>query len=128
MIRTPVREGKQAIFASDEHWDLIIQSMQEVVHGERGTARLTGAGSEYQFAGKTGTAQVINIGQDEEYDEEEIPEEFRDHALFVAFAPVEAPEVALAIIIENGGSGSRSAAPIARELLDHYFSRKKRRG
>ena len=128
VIRAPVHEGRQAVYAGIEEWDVIIHSMQEVVHGKRGTARGSGAGTEYQFAGKTGTAQVISIGQDEEYDEDEIPEEFQDHALFIAFAPVEAPEIALAVIVENGGSGSRTAAPIARELLDHYFRRQNRIG
>ena len=126
VIRASAHEGRQVISASPEDWDVIIHSMQEVVHGERGTARSSGAGTEYQFAGKTGTAQVITIGQDEEYDEDEIPEELRDHALFIAFAPVESPEIALAVIVENGGGGSRTAAPLARELLDHYFSRQKR--
>ena len=128
VIRAPAHEGRQAVYAGIEEWDVIIHSMQEVVHGKRGTARGSGAGTEYQFAGKTGTAQVISIGQDEEYDEDEIPEEFQDHALFIAFAPVEAPEIALAVIVENGGSGSRTAAPIARELLDHYFRRQNRIG
>ena len=128
VIRAPAHEGRQAVYAGIEEWDVIIHSMQEVVHGNRGTARGSGAGTEYQFAGKTGTAQVIAIGQDEEYDEDEIPEEFQDHALFIAFAPVEAPEIALAVIVENGGSGSRTAAPIARELLDHYFRRQNRIG
>ena len=126
VIRASAHEGKQLISADPEDWDVIIHSMQEVVHGERGTARSSGAGTEYRFAGKTGTAQVIKVGQDEEYDEEEIPEEFRDHALFIAFAPVEAPEIALAVIVENGGSGSTTAAPLARELLDHYFRRQNR--
>ncbi len=71
--------------------------------------------------GKTGTAQVISIAQDEEYEEDEIPEILRDHALFIAFAPLESPSIAVAIIVENGGSGSSSAAPIARKLLDHYL-------
>ncbi len=121
MIRTTVREDRQLVSAGDEHWDTIIESMREVVHGNRGTARATGAGSEYEFAGKTGTAQVITIAQDEEYKEEEVPEEFRDHALFIAFAPIERPEIAVAIIVENGGSGSSTAAPIARALFDHYL-------
>ena len=128
VIRATARQGKQVVSADPEDWDVIIHSMQEVVHGGRGTARGSGAGTEYQFAGKTGTAQVITIGQDEEYNEDEIPEELRDHALFIAFAPVETPEIALAVIVENGGGGSRTAAPIARELLDHYFSRQKRFG
>ena len=126
VIRASTHEGKQVITANPEHWDLIIHSMQETVHGNRGTARSSGSGTEYRFAGKTGTAQVINIKQGETYDEDEIPEEFRDHALFIAFAPVEAPEIALAVLVENGGGGSRTAAPLGRELLDHYFRRKKR--
>ena len=128
VIKAPARAGKMVMFADAESWDLIIHSMEEVLHGERGTARASGKGAEYHFAGKTGTAQVISIGQDEEYDEDEIPEEFRDHALFIAFAPAETPEIAMAVIVENGGGGSRTAAPIARELLDHYFHRKKRTG
>ncbi len=128
VIRASAHEGKQVISVGVEDWDVIIHSMQEVVHGKMGTARSSGAGTEYQFAGKTGTAQVITIGQDEEYNEDEIPEEFRDHALFIAFAPVEEPEIALAVIVENGGGGSKTAAPIARELLDHYFRRHERFG
>ena len=126
VIRDPVRQGRQVVSAPEEYWDRIIHSMQEVVHGKRGTARGSGAGAEYRFAGKTGTAQVISIAQNEEYDESEIPEEFQDHALFIAFAPVDAPEIALAVIVENGGGGSSTAAPIARELLDHYFHRESR--
>ena len=126
VIRTPPRQSNQpAISAPPEHWEIVIQAMTEVVHGARGTARRAGAGADYRFAGKTGTAQVIAIAQDEEYNEEEVPEEYRDHALFIAFAPVEAPEIALAIIVENGGSGSRTAAPIARALLDHYFGKRR---
>ena len=128
VIKAPAQADKTIMSADIEDWDLIIHSMEEVLHGERGTARGSGAGSEYHMAGKTGTAQVITIGQDEEYNEEEIPEELRDHALFIAFAPAEAPEIAMAVIVENGGGGSRTAAPIARELLDHYFHRKKRAG
>ena len=128
VIKAPAQADKTIMSADVEDWDLIIHSMEEVLHGKRGTARGSGAGSEYHMAGKTGTAQVIAIGQDEEYNEDEIPEEFRDHALFIAFAPVEAPEIAMAVIVENGGGGSRTAAPIARELLDHYFYRKKAAG
>ena len=126
VITVTARQARQVVSANAEFWQRIVHSMEEVVHGERGTARASGAGAEYRFAGKTGTAQVIGMAQDEEYNEEEIPEEFQDHALFIAFAPVETPEIALAVIVENGGGGSRTAAPIARELLDHYFHKKKR--
>ncbi len=104
-----------------KHWDTIIESMRNVVHHPQGTAKRSGLNSEYEFAGKTGTAQVISIAQDAEYDKDELAEEFHDHAWFIAFAPVENPVIAIAILVENGGSGSSSAAPIARELFDHYL-------
>lgn len=113
---------KNEISISDKHhWDVVIQAMVDVVHNVRGTARRSGLEAAYQFAGKTGTAQVVGIAQDEEYDKEEIAEEFHDHAWFIAFAPAEAPRIAVAILVENGGSGSSSAAPIARQLFDHYL-------
>ncbi len=104
-----------------EHWDFVIHAMQDVVHGPRGTARRSGANAAYRFAGKTGTSQLFGIGQDEKYDKDNVPEHLRDHALFIAFAPVEAPKIALVVVVENGGSGSSTAAPIARQLLDHYL-------
>ena len=87
-----------------------------------GTARRVGQGASYRFAGKTGTAQLFTIAQDEEADNEETPKHLRDHALFIAFAPVENPEIAVAIVVENGGSGSGAAAPIARRILDYYLT------
>ena len=102
-------------------WDHITEAMTDVVHGAYGTARKSGIGAKYKFAGKTGTAQIIGIAQNEEYKKEDIAEEFHDHALFIAFAPVESPRIAVAIIVENGGSGSGAAAPIARILFDHYL-------
>jgi len=86
-----------------------------------GTAAFAGAGAKYVFAGKTGTSQVIGIKQDQEYEEENIAERFRDHALFIAFAPAYKPTIALAVVVENGGHGSTTAAPIARQVLDYYL-------
>lgn len=123
VIKTSARAAGPRVSADDEHWALVIDAMREVTHGSRGTARGSGAGAAYEFAGKTGTAQVIAIAQDEEYDEDEVPEELRDHALFVAFAPVAAPRIALVVIVENGGSGSATAAPVARALFDHYLAK-----
>lgn len=73
------------------------------------------------MAGKTGTAQVIGIKQDEEYDEKNIAERNKDHGLFIAFAPVNEPKIAIAVIVENGGGGSTAAAPVARKILDAYL-------
>ncbi len=109
-------------------WDLIIGSMENVVHrgnqgyGENGTAwAYIGRGIKYRMAGKSGTAQVVGIAQGEEYDEDILDERLRKHAWFVAFAPVDDPVIAMAVLLENGGGGSQFAAPIAREVLDYYL-------
>jgi len=86
-----------------------------------GTAAMAGAGTPYQFAGKTGTAQVIGMKQGEKYVESRVLEKFRDHALFIAFAPADAPKLALAVLVENGGHGGSAAAPIARQVMDYYL-------
>ena len=103
------------------YWDTVLGAMNDVMQGPRGTARAVGTGAPYTMAGKSGTAQVFSIAQEEEYDEEEIAERLRDHALFISFAPVEDPQIAVAVIIENGSSGSRVAAPIARAIMDQYL-------
>ena len=107
--------------SDDFYWDTIISAMHDVMQGPKGTARAIGVGAPYEMAGKSGTSQVVSIGQDEEYDEEEIDERLRDHALFVSFAPLENPRIAVAVVVENGSSGSRVAAPIARAIMDEYL-------
>ena len=106
---------------NESYWDDIINSMNKVMQGVRGTARAVGSGAPYRMAGKSGTAQVFSIGQDEEYDEEEVEERLKDHALFIAFAPVENPQIAVAVIVENGSSGSGVAAPIAKAIMDKHL-------
>jgi penicillin-binding protein 2 len=86
-----------------------------------GTGARAFANAEYTSAGKTGTAQVIALKQNEKYDESRIAERHRDHALFIAFAPLEDPKIALAVVVENGGFGARAAAPVARQVLDYYL-------
>jgi len=103
------------------NWDTVIDAMHEVMHGLRGTARAAGLNAKYEMAGKSGTSQVFSLAQDEEYDEEIIDERLRDHAMFVAFAPVDNPRIAVAVVVENGSSGSRVAAPIARQIMDEYL-------
>ncbi|MEE8427388.1 MAG: penicillin-binding protein 2 [Woeseiaceae bacterium] len=106
---------------NDLHWDAVIGAMHDVMQSPRGTARAAGSNAAYQMAGKSGTAQVFSISQDEEYNEEEVPERLRDHALFLAFAPLDDPKIAVAVVVENGSSGSRVAAPIARAIIDEYL-------
>lgn len=103
-------------------WAAIIEGMHGVMQGPRGTARAVGANAPYQMAGKSGTAQVFTIGQKEKYKAKDVAERRRDHALFIAFAPLEAPRIAVAVVIENGESGSKAAAPIARAVIDAYFN------
>jgi len=105
-----------------EHWEVVQDAMVGVTEEPRGTARGPMAGAKYAVAGKTGTAQVITIAQDERYHEDEIDERLRDHGLFVAYAPAEAPRIALGVVVENGGGGSRAAAPVARKVFDAFFA------
>jgi len=104
-----------------QHWDQVIAAMTDVVHSARGTARRIGTDSPYMMAGKTGTAQVFGLKEEEKYDAEAIAEKLRDHALFIAFAPLEEPRIAVAVIVENGGGGGSVAAPIARKIMDAYL-------
>ena len=105
-----------------EHWQLVSDAMVGVTSDPKGTAHTQMNGAHYTVAGKTGTAQVIGIAQDQKYREEDIDERQRDHGLFVAFAPADAPRIALGIVVENGGGGSRAAAPVARKVLDAFFA------
>lgn len=125
MFTYQVASTGQLQLKNSKHLQDIIDSMVDVVHGKKGTARGIGWDAKYKIAGKTGTAQVKSIAQDETYDAETVPERLRDHALFISFAPVEAPKIAVAVIVENGGHGSSAAAPIARKLMDYYLLEKK---
>ena len=109
---------------SEEHWDYIHKAMSDVVHSTRGTAKGISRGLSYKIAGKTGTAQVISINAEEEYDSSKIDKSQWDHALFVAFAPAEDPQIAIGLIVENGEHGSSAAAPIARMVMDMYMKSK----
>ena len=107
--------------SNDIYWDYILGAMHDVMQGTRGTARAVGLGAPYEMAGKSGTAQVVSIAQDSEYDDEELEERQRDHALFISFAPFDEPRIAVALIVENGESGSGVAAPIAKSIMDAYL-------
>jgi len=99
----------------------LVKSAMEAVTKPGGTAAGAGYGVAYRMAGKTGTAQVIAIKQGEKYDEKKVSEYNRDHAWFIAFAPADKPRIALAVLAENGGHGSSTAAPIARKVMDYYL-------
>jgi len=108
--------------ARPDRWEAVVHAMEAVVHGRHGTARGI-ADAPYRIAGKTGTAQVFGLAEDQEYDPQTLAERLRDHALFIAFAPADAPRIAVAVIVENGGSGGAVAAPVARKVMDAWLLR-----
>ena len=112
-------EGKQ------ENWQLVIDTMRDVVHNPRGTAKSVGKNITFKMAGKTGTAQVVSIAQDGEYDSEALSERNRDHALFVGYGPLEDPQIAVAVLIENGEK-SVLAGEVARDVIAAYVDKQNR--
>ena len=120
-VENPTIKVTESSKISDKYWNYIHESMRDVVHSNRGTARGINKDLTYNIAGKTGTAQVISINASDEYDRSKISERQWDHALFVAFAPAEDPKIAVALIVENGEHGSSAAAPIARTVIDTYI-------
>ena len=124
------RVGVEKVRADD--WEKMVKSMEDVVH--RGNQGFRGNGTawayigrdiEYRMAGKSGTAQVVEISQGEVYDEEALSEFDRKHAWFIAFAPVDNPTIALAVLVENGGGGSSVAAPVARAVIDAHMEQQR---
>lgn len=109
------------VLKNPDDWDFVFSAMSDVMHGKRGTARASGRDSLFKIAGKTGTAQVVGIRQGEKYDAEALAERHRDHALFVGFAPVDDPQIAVAVLVENGGGGSSTAAPVGRAIFDAWL-------
>jgi penicillin-binding protein 2 len=106
------------------HLAAVREGMMDVMR-PGGTAAASAAGAPYTSAGKTGTAQVVGIKQGARYDASRLAREHRDHALFIAYAPAENPTIVVAVMVENGGSGSGTAAPIARAVFDYYLTGKR---
>ena len=103
------------------HYEIVINGMKRTIYSKKGTARRLNKNLNYTLAGKTGTAQVFGLARDESYIEQNIAKHLRDHALFTAFAPADTPEIAISVVVENAGSGSAHAAPLAKKMLDAYF-------
>jgi penicillin-binding protein 2 len=103
------------------NWEIVREGMHRVVHGKQGTARKIKSEDGLQIAGKSGTAQVVEQARDEDMDEDTAAH-LRHHALFVAYAPFEAPSIAVAAVLEHGGGGSAEAAPVARAVIDAWLA------
>jgi penicillin-binding protein 2 len=113
------REPVQMVVHSPDTWESVVRGLEAVVHGPSGTARAIADELPVRMAGKTGTAQVFGRPDDEEVSEEreELPEHLRNHALFIGFAPLESPSVAISVVVEHGGGGARVAAPVAGSVM-----------
>jgi penicillin-binding protein 2 len=121
IVRRAPELGKPIDIATTDQWNVVTDGMVGVMYGPGGTAFASGVGSKYKIAGKTGTAQVYTIKQTDSTRAKIADERRRDHAWFIAFAPVEDPKIAVAVLVENGGFGAAAAAPIARKVLDAYL-------
>lgn len=121
----PQPGGARAQLAiTPKHLEVVREGMMDVMR-PGGTAARSAAGAPYTVAGKTGTAQVVGIKQGARYDADRLSRKHLDHALFIAYAPAENPTIAVAVVVENGGSGSGTAAPIARAVFDYYLTGKR---
>ena len=121
--RTPVDPNPlpDIVLRDPSFWENGRHGMEQVMHGPRGTARKVGDAALYRIAGKSGTAQVVAIKQGEKYDRSKVAERHRDHALFVAFAPADNPQIAVSVMVENGESGSGVAAPVVKQVIDAWL-------
>ncbi len=123
MIAIKKEMGTQIPIRDIKNWETVIDGMRQVIYSPKGTARRLNKKLTYTLAGKTGTAQVFGLDAEEVYIAEKLAEKLRDHALFTGFAPIDNPEIAIAVVVENAGSGSSKAAPLARQVLDVYFNK-----
>ena len=125
-IQRPAEQVTEVQLGDASQYERVIEGMIAVMHGSQGTARRASQRLSYRIAAKTGTSQLVSLPQAGEA-AKDTPERLKDHALFIAFAPAERPRIALALVIENGGSGGKIAAPIARRIFDYYFLERLRR-
>ena len=113
--------SKPVDMATDDQWSVIYDGMIGAVTQPGATAYLAFVGARYKLAGKTGTAQVVTVKQTESTKHKEADERKREHAWFIAFAPVDDPKIAISVLVENGGFGGSTAGPIARKVIDTYL-------
>ena len=112
---------ENVVIKNPDDWNRMGRAMEGVIKHYLGTAKGLANNLNYRLAGKTGTAQVVGIKQNEEYDSEALLERQRDHALFVSYAPVDDPKIAVAVVVENGESAGSTAGPIAKIVTDEYL-------
>jgi len=121
-----LNQNSKKIDIPQKYIDIVKEGMREVMHGEKGTGRSHAKDINFIMAGKTGTSQVFSTRGEIDYENEDIKEELRDHGLFNAFAPFENPEIAVTVVAEHSGSGSKGAAPIAMEIIKAYMNKREK--
>ena len=121
-VKTPA-QAVSVTNNSAQDWNYVIDAMINTVHRPNGTAYKIGQFAEYTIAGKTGTVQTRRIYDREREKDMNLERKLRDHAMFIGFAPSSAPEIAIAVVVEHSGSGSKYAAPVARKVMDAYFEK-----
>ena len=121
VVNAPINPNVAIAAKSDTYWQVAKDGMWRVINGHEGTGRRAFANTPYKAAGKSGTAQVVGLKENQVYNAATTKVEHRDNALFVAFAPFEAPKAVVALVLENAGGGSAMGAPVARHMLDAYL-------
>ena len=123
MVDAPINPNIALKLKNDSFWKVAQEGMWRVNHGSEGSGRHSFAKAPYSSGGKSGTAQVVGLKENQVYNIKTVKAEHRDNALFVAYAPFEAPKAVVALVLENsiGGGGGRAASPIARQMLDAYL-------
>jgi penicillin-binding protein 2 len=116
-----IKERRPIEIKNEHNWDIVLDAMYGTVNRKQGTARKAFINAHYISGGKTGTAQLVTIAQDEKYDAKKLSKENRDNAMYVGYAPYDKPQIALAVVLENAGHGGAKAAPIGRKMMDNYF-------
>ena len=119
-VKAPLDTGKVAVYESGI-WNTVRQDMVNVIHSAYGTARNISRGLTYRMAGKSGTVQVVSFKTERRVHAHELGAEEQDNAMFIAFAPADKPRVAISMVVERGGGGSSTAAPLVRQITDYYL-------
>ena len=121
VVLQAVKERRPIEIQDEHNWDIVLDAMYGTVNRKQGTARKAFINAHYISGGKTGTAQLVTIAQDEKYDAEKLSKENRDNAMYVGYAPFDKPQIALSVVLENAGHGGAKAAPIGRKMMDNYL-------
>ncbi|MEO9946229.1 MAG: penicillin-binding protein 2 [Paraglaciecola sp.] len=120
IVLNAIKERRPIDIKNEYNWDVVLDAMYGTVN-RQGSARNAFKGAHYISAGKTGTAQLVSIAQDEKYDATKLSKKNHDNAMYVGYAPYDNPEIVMSVVLENAGHGGAQAAPIARKMMDNYF-------